>query len=102
MSVDTSRTTRPWIITDRFAASSGSKIVGSRLRPDVPVSSAPNSSAEKHTPIAVFLPSSATAMPMKPSSEARTSFVLIRNCQPSTSSVPARPANAPQIAITTK
>ena len=51
-------------------------------------------------PIAVLRPSSATAMPMKPSVLTWMSFVAIRNCQPSTSSAPARPANAPQMAIT--
>ena len=52
----------------RFAASSGAKTDGSRLRTDVPLTSAPNSSAaEAACPIAVLRPSSATAMPRNPS-----------------------------------
>ena len=54
------------MISVRFVASSGWKTVGSRLRTDVPLISAPNSSALKNTPIAVLRPSSATAMPKKP------------------------------------
>ena len=76
------------------AASAGSKTSGSRLRTDVPVSSAPNSSAENSVPTAVLRPSRATAMPRKPTSEIWTSLVATRNCQPSTSSEPASPANS--------
>ena len=47
MSAPTNRTTRPWIRSVRFEASSGWKISGSRLRVDVPVTSAPKSSAAK-------------------------------------------------------
>ena len=43
--------------------SCGSKIAGSRLRTEVPLSSAPNSSAAATVPSAVLRPSSATAMP---------------------------------------
>jgi hypothetical protein len=81
-------------------ASAGSKMFGSRLRTEVPVISAPNSSAEKSVPVAVLRPSSATAMPRKPSWLLRMSLVAMRNSQPSTSSVPASPANAPHTAIT--
>jgi hypothetical protein len=48
-------------------------MVGSRLRVDVPVSSAPKSSAASPTPTAVLRPSSATAIPMKPMFETCTS-----------------------------
>ena len=99
-SVETNSTTKPWIIHVRLDASAGSKIDGSRERVDVPVVSAPNSRAENSVPIAVLRPSSATAIPEKPSVESWMSLVAIRNCQPSTSSVPASPANAPQTAIT--
>ncbi len=88
------------MISVRLLASAGSNTVGSRLRTDVPVSSAPNSSAAKTVPIAVLRPSSATAMPRNPICEIWTSLVAMRNCQPSTSSDPARPANSPHIAIT--
>ena len=84
----------------RLAASSGSKIVGSRLRCEVPLSRPPNSSPAATVPIAVLRPSRATAMPRKPICEIWMSFVAIRNCQPSTSSDPASPANTPQTAIT--
>ena len=67
---------------------------------DVPVESAPNRSADAQTPTAVLRPSSATAMPRKPYSLPRMSLVAILNCQPSTSSVPARPAKMPHSAIT--
>ena len=97
MSALTNSTIRPWMIDVSAPASSGWKTAGSRLRTDVPVSSAPNSSAENSVPIAVLRPSSATAMPRKPIWETWTSLVAIRNCQPSTSSEPASPANAPQI-----
>ena len=50
----------------RFSASEGSKIVGSRFRCEVPLISAPNSSAAATVPTAVLRPSSATAIPMKP------------------------------------
>ena len=39
-------------------------------------------------------PSSATAMPMKPTCEIWMSLVAMRNCQPSTSSAPPSPANS--------
>ena len=84
----------------RFVASSGSKIVGSRLRTDVPLSSAPNSSAATTVPPAVLRPSSATAMPRKPTWEIWMSFVAIRNCQPRTSIAPASPASTPQTTMT--
>ena len=84
----------------RFVASSGAKIVGSRLRTDVPLSSAPNSSAAITVPPAVLRPSSATAIPKKPTWEIWMSFVASRNCQPSTSSAPASPASAPQTSMT--
>ena len=54
------------MIQVRFVASEGSKIVGSRLRCDVPLSSAPNRRAAATVPTAVLRPSSATAIPMKP------------------------------------
>ena len=80
-SAPTKRTTSPWIITVRFDASSGRKISGSRFRVDVPVTSDANSSAERPIPIALFRPSSATAIPTKAIwDEIRTSFVLIRYC----------------------
>ena len=79
----------------RFEASSGSKIVGSRLRCDVPLSSAPNSSAAASVPPAVLRPSSATAMPMKPTlRDGWMSLVAMWNCQPRTSSEPASPAKS--------
>ena len=87
----------------RFEASSGSKIVGSRLRCDVPLSSAPNRSAAASVPPAVLRPSNATAMPMKPSPLALASWmslVAMWNSQPRTSSEPAIPAKTPQTAIT--
>ena len=66
-------------------ASSGGKISGSRLRTEVPLVSAPNSSAENSTPLVVLRPSSATAMPMKPAPTTLAfwmSFVATANCQP--------------------
>ena len=90
------------MIVVRFEASSGSKIVGSRLRWDVPLSSAPNSSAANNVPTAVLRPSSATAIPKKPICEMSMSFVAIRNCQPRTSIAPARPAKKPHTAITSR
>ena len=84
----------------RFWASDGSKTAGSRLRVDVPCSSAPNRSAAAHVPTAVLRPSRATAIPMKPSEPTWMSFVATRNCQPRTSIAPAMPANSPQSAIT--
>jgi hypothetical protein len=49
-SAPTNSRTSAWIISARFPASCGGKIVGSRLRVDVPVSSAPKSSAARPTP----------------------------------------------------
>ncbi len=66
MSAPTKSTTRPWISSVRFEASSGWKISGSRFRVDVPLTRAPNRRAAKATPTAVLRPSSATAMPTKP------------------------------------
>ena len=100
MSALTNSTIRPWMIDVRAVASSGGNTSGSRLRTEVPVRSAPNSSAEKNVPIAVLRPSSATAMPRNPIWEISMSLRATRNCQPSTSSEAARPANRPQIAIT--
>ena len=69
----------------------------------MPTVSAANSMAESPTPMAVFRPSSATAMPTKAIwDEISTSFVLIRNCQPRMSIAPARPAKRPEIAIARK
>ncbi len=84
----------------RFVASCGSKIDGSRLRTDVPLSSAPNSSAATTVPPAVLRPSSATAIPKNPTCDTKMSFVAIRNCQPSTSIAPASPAKIPQMTMT--
>jgi hypothetical protein len=72
------------------------------LRVEVPLTSAPKSSADRKVPIAVFRPSRATAMPMKPIDEAWMSLTLSRNSQPSTSTAPARPAKRPEIAIARK
>ena len=66
-----------------MSASSGLNTVGSRLRVEVPVSSAPKSSAEKADADGVFRPSSATAMPMKPIVEVWTSLTASRNSHPS-------------------
>ena len=91
------------IISVRFVASSGGNTAGSRLRTDVPLSSAPNSSALNSTPIAVLRPSSATAMPMKPAPTTLAfwrSLVATANCQPSTSIAPASPAKPPHHSIT--
>ena len=91
------------MIRVRFWASSGAKIAGSRFLVDVPTVSAAKSMADRPTPIAVFRPSRATAIPTKAiCDEMRTSFVLIRNCQPRMSSAPARPAKRPEIAIARK
>ena len=70
-SAPTKSTTSPWIRSVRFDASSGWKIEGSRLRVDVPLTSAAKSSAESPTPTAVLRPSRATAIPTKPICEAR-------------------------------
>ena len=51
------------MISVRFVGELGLEDVGSRLRTEVPLSSAPNSSAATAVPIAVLRPSSATAMP---------------------------------------
>ena len=99
MSALTSSTIRPWMIEVSAPASSGGNTSGSRLRTEVPVSSAPNSSAENNVPTAVLRPSRATAIPRKPICVTWTSLVATRNCQPSTSSEPASPANSPQIAM---
>ena len=88
------------MIQVRLTASAGSKTVGSRLRTDVPVTSAPKNRAENRTPTAVLRPSRATAMPRNPIWLMKTSLVATRNCQPSTSSEPARPANRPQTPMT--
>ena len=91
------------MIRVRFVASSGSKIVGSRLRCEVPVSRAPKSSAATTVPLAVLRPSSATAMPKKPRptfAELKMSLVAMWNCQPRRSTDPASPAKAPQTAMT--
>ena len=101
-SAPTKSTIRPWIRRVRFEASSGWKTAGSRLRVDVPFRSAPKSSAERPTPTAVLRPSSATAIPVKPIVDAWMSLVERRNCHPRMSSAPARPANAPEIAIARK
>src|SRR5581483_4143324 len=62
----TNRITSPWMIVVRLPARSGRKIDGSSWRPEVPLSSAPNSSDAAPTPIAVLRPSSAAASPMNP------------------------------------
>ena len=101
-SAPTKRTTRPWMIRVRFPASSGWKTDGSRFRVDVPVSSAPKSIAEKKIPTGLFLPRSATAIPMNPT---WTLWITVRstlNCQPRRSIAPAMPAKAPEIAIARK
>ena len=89
------------MIQVRLTASAGSNTAGSRFRTDVPVTSAPKNRAENSTPDAVLRPSSATAMPRKPIWVLWMSLVATRNCQPSTSSEPARPAKSPHTAITT-
>ena len=86
----------------RLVASSGSKIVGSRLRCDVPLNSAPNNSAATAVPLAVLRPSSATAIPKKPTCEIWMSLVATWNSQPRMSIEPASPAKAPHTAITRK
>ena len=59
----------------RFDASPGSNTSGSRLRVDVPVRSELKRNAASATPTAVLRPSSATAMPTKPTADAWTSPV---------------------------
>src|SRR3954454_10816729 len=102
VSAPTNRTTRPWMIWARLAARSGRKMDGSSCRPEVPFRSAPKSSAASPTPTAVLRPSSATAIPTKPIVDARTSACPRRNCQPRMSIAPARPANAPEMAMARK
>ena len=82
----------------RLPASWGGKTLGSSARDDVPTCSPPKSSAANAIPTAEFRPSSATAMPMKPTWLTAMSFVTMWNSQPSTSQAPARPAKAPPIA----
>ena len=94
-SAPTKRTIRPWMMIARLDARSGGKYDGSRFRDAVPVSSAAKSSAARPTPTAVLRPSSATAMPMKPTVEAWICVVSRRNSQPTMSSAPARPAKQP-------
>ena len=65
-SAPTKRMISPWMMIARLEARSGGKKAGSRFRDAVPVSRAANRSAARPTPTAVFRPSSATAMPMKP------------------------------------
>ena len=67
-SAPTKRTISPWMMIARLDADDrAGSIDGSRFRDAVPVSSAANKrAAERPTPTAVFRPSSATAMPMKP------------------------------------
>src|SRR5262249_35021827 len=96
-SAPTNSTTRPCIIHVRLPASCGSKTLGSSWRLEVPTVSAPKSSAAKKTPIGELRPSSATAIPRKPTFEMRMSDVAMWNSQPSTSIAPPRPANAPEI-----
>src|SRR5581483_3644965 len=98
----TNRMTRPWMIVVRFPARSGRKIEGSSCLPDVPLMRAPKRSDAKPTPSAVLRPSSAAASPMKPIVFAWMSFSPIRYSQPVMSTAPARPANAPEIAIARK
>jgi hypothetical protein len=86
----------------RLEARSGGKKAGSRLRDAVPVCSAANRSAESPTPTAVFRPSSATAMPMKPICDAWIWVVSSLYSQPTMSSAPARPAKRPAMAIARK
>ena len=93
-SAPTKRTISPWMMIARLEARSGGKYAGSRLRDAVPVSSAAKSSAARPTPTAVFRPSSATAMPMKPTVEPWICVVSSRNSQPTMSSAPARPAKS--------
>ena len=90
------------MISVRFPASCGSKTLGSSWRLEVPTVRAPKSSAAKKTPTALLRPSSATAIPRKPTFETRMSEVAMWNCQPRTSIAPASPANAPEIAIARK
>src|SRR5580765_1991269 len=84
-SAPTNSTTRPWMITARLPPTPGAKIVGSRFRDAVPVCSAAKRSAESPTPTAVFRPSSATAMPMKPMFAPWIVVMSTRYCQPRTS-----------------
>jgi hypothetical protein len=101
-SAPTNSTTSPWMITARLDPTPGAKIVGSRLRDAVPVCRAANRSADSPTPTAVFRPSRATAMPMKPMFAPWIVVTSTRYCQPRRSRPPARPANPPAIAIARK
>ena len=78
----------------RLSARFGLKISGSRFLVDVPVSRAPNKSAAKPTPTAVFRPSRATAIPMNPMVEIWTSLTARRNCQPRMSIAPGEAGEA--------
>ena len=64
--------------------------------------SAPKRSDATPTPSAVLRPSSAAASPVNPIVLAWMSFSPMRYSQPVMSSAPARPANAPEIAIARK
>ena len=98
-SAPTKSSTSAWIISVRLPASCGGKTVGSRPRVEVPFTSAPKSSAERPTPTAVLRPSSATAIPMKPTFDTWMSSTPRRYCQPRMSIAPPRPAKTPEIAI---
>src|SRR3954451_1291106 len=101
-SAPTKSTTRPWMITAMLPPTPGAKMVGSRFRDAIPVWSAAKRSADNPTPTAVFRPSSATAMPMKPMFVPWIVVMSTRYCQPRMSSEPASPANSPAIAIARK
>jgi hypothetical protein len=93
---------RAWIMVARLPASSGGKTLGSSWRVEVPTCRAPKSSAAKKIPTALLRPRSATAMPMNPIAPTSKSFVATRYFHPRTSTEPAIPANAPEIASARK
>ena len=102
-SAPTKRTTSPWISSVRLEASSGRKISGSRLRVDVPVTSAANRSAERPTPIARVPPQQRDG-DADEGDRRRQDVVRVDPELPAERCrcAPASPANMPEIAIARK
>ena len=89
------------MISVRFEASAGSKTVGSRLRTDVPVISAPNSSADEQRPDRRVAPEQRDRDAEEPELvDAGCRWWRSGTASRARRARPASPANAPQTAIT--
>ena len=91
----TSRMTRPWMMYVRFWPATGRRPPGRGCASTCPAAARRTAAPRRTVPTAVLRPSSATAMPRKPSEPTWMSFVAMRNCQPRTSIAPGQAGEQP-------